>query len=215
MRLRNFWMQMGCSFVIVLLLLFAGQVALAVLYAIGSLIYVVVDDRKTVYGEKHQIALEKKYPASAMPDTEYVVSDRTIVLKDSFVKDALLSTINFTDYSSRKRKDKKLLDQFYSSIMAGEYALGKYVITKKEIVPGNDSPTEYYVYCNERSFAIFEHVFNKCNVGDCLVAVAVKGMPGSSTVIWLNAENEQHLVAQNNQFYQFKYLGVKVRSEAN
>lgn len=215
MRLRNFCVQMGFALFVAVILLFAGQYALAVLYVIGHLIWAIFGDRQTVYGEKSKIALEEKYIAHAIPDTKYVVADKPVVLKDSFVKAALLDTINFTDYSSKKRQDKKLLEQFYSAVMAGEYIFDQYVITKKEIVPGNDSPTEYYVYSNQKGFEIFEHVFNKCNVGDCLVEIYVKGMPCSSTIIWLNTENEHHLVARKNYFYQFKYLGLRARSETN
>ena len=205
MRLRNFCVQMGFALFVAVILLFAGQYALAVLYVIGHLIWAYFGDRQTVYGEKSKMALEEKYPARAMPDTEYIVSDRSVVLKDSFVKKALLDTINFTDYSSKKRQDKKLLDQFYSAVMAGEYTFKQYVVTKTKTVPGNDSPDEYYAYSNERGFEIFDHIFKKCRIGDCLVEVAVKGMPISSILILLNTENVQHLVAWQNRFYQFKY----------
>ena len=205
MRLRNFCVQMGFALVMAVILLFLGQYTFAVLYVIGHLIWAIFGDRKTVYGEKFKIALEEKYIAHAIPDTKYVISDKPVVLKDSFVKAALLDTINFTDYSSKKRQDRNLLDQFYSSVMAGEYSFHQHVVTRTELVPGNDFSDDYYAYSNEKCFGIYDYVFKKCNVGDSLVEVTVKGMPISSIGIWLNSENEQHLIAWQNRFYQFKY----------
>ena len=103
-------------------------------------------DRQTVYGEKHKKSLAEKYPANSMPDTQYNVGDQTIILRDSFVKAALVDTIYFTDYSSKKKQDKKFLENFYSAAMAGEYTLEQYTVTKTEPVPGNDSSDDYYAY---------------------------------------------------------------------
>jgi len=215
MRLRNSLFQMGFAIFVAILLMVEGQFSLAVLFIIIHLVWVLFGDRQTINGEKNKKALAEKYPPSTMPDTKYVVSDKTVVLKDSFVKEALLGTIVFTDYSSRNRQDKELLDQFYSTVMAGGYVFCQYFVTKKEIVPGNDSPTEYRIYSNQKEYKIMEHVFNKCSVGDCLVEITVKGMPCSSIIIWLNTEDDNHLVARTNSFYQFKYLGLRTGSDAN
>lgn len=206
MRLRNFCVQMGFAlFVAVILVVFVHNVPLAVLYVIGHLIWAFFSDRQTVYGDKHKKSLAEKYPANSMPDTQYNVGDQTIILRDSFVKAALVDTIYFTDYSSKKKQDKKFLENFYSAAMAGEYTLEQYTVTKTELVPGNDSSDDYYAYSAGRRFEINNSAFKRCNIGDCVVGVTVKGMPIHSVLILLNAENEQPLVAWQNHFYQLKY----------
>jgi len=205
-RLRNFCVQMGFAlFVAVILAVFVHNVPLAVLYVIGHLIWAFFSDRQTVYGEKHKKSLAEKYPAYSMPDTQYNVGDQTIILRDSFVKAALVDTIYFTDYSSKKKQDKKFLENFYSAAMAGEYTLEQYTVTKTELVPGNDSSDDYYVYSDGRRFEINNSAFKKCSIGDCVVGVTVRGMPIHSVLILINAEHEQPLVAWQNHFYQLKY----------
>ena len=70
------------------------------------------------------------------------------------MKAALVDTIYFTDYSSKKKQDKKFLENFYSAAMAGECTLEQYTVTKTELVPGNDSSDDYYVYSAGRRFEI-------------------------------------------------------------
>lgn len=199
MRLRNFCVQMGFAlFVALILILFVHNIPLAILYVIGHLIWALVNDRRYVRGEIVRKALEEKYPARAMPDTQYTVGDRTVTLKDDFVKAALLKTISYTYYESKKQKDKTRLEQFYSAVMTGEYTLQPWEVTKIEYHPGNDSPDEYYVYSGSRRVAILET--KQCKIGDCLVEVTVKNMPYSAATIWLDAENEQQAVVSQITF---------------
>ena len=57
-----------------------------------------------------------------------------------------MDTIYFTDYSSKKKQDKKFFENFYSAAMAGEYTLEQYTVTKTELVPENDSSDDYFAY---------------------------------------------------------------------
>lgn len=206
MRLRNFCIQMGFAlFVSLILIVFFHNVSLAVLYVVGHLVWAFFSDRKTVYAEKQKKILEEKYPTNLMPDMQYDIGEKTIILKDSFVKKVLIDTIDFDSYSSKKKQDKKILENFFSATMAGEYTLEQFIITKTEIVPGNDSSDEYYAYSNGKRFEIQSAAYKRCNTGVCLVAVTVKGMPIHSILILLDVDNEQPLVAWHNSLYQLKY----------
>lgn len=201
MRLRNFLIQMGFAlFVAMILAVFAHNIPLAILYVVGHLIWAFFSDRKTVCGERAKASLEAKYPEIAKANTDYQVGGKTVSLKDQFVKSALLDTICFSDYST---KNNSLLEHFYSSTMAGNYQLHQYVISKKEFVPGNDSSDEYYIYCNEKKFEIFEGVYKKCKVGDSIVSVKINGLSIFSILIWLDSEDNMHKVAWQNKLYRF------------
>lgn len=206
MRLRNFCVQMGLAlFVAVILIVFFHRVSLAVLYVVGHLVWAFFSDRKTVYAEKQKKVLEEKYPTNLMPDMQYDIGEKTIILKDSFVKKVLIDTIDFDSYSSKKKQDKKILENFFSAIMAGEYTLEQFIITKTEMVPCNDAPDEYYAYSNGKRFEIQSAAYKRCNTGVHVVAVTVKGMAIHSVLILLDYDNEQPLVAWQNHFYQLKY----------
>lgn len=137
--------------------------------------------------------------------------EKTVTLKDRFVKSALLDTICFSDYYA---KNNSLLEHFYSATMAGNYQLHQHVISKKEFVPGNDSSDEYYIYCKEERFEIFEGVYKKCKVGDSIGSVKINGLSIFSVLIWLDSEDNMHKVAWLNKLYSIS-LCTSTRTDAS
>lgn len=211
LRLRNFCVQMGYALfvgLILFVLLYKMplhiRIAPGALYVAFHLIWAFFSDRQTVYGQKSQVLLAEKYPDVPKPDTEYTVDGKTAILKDAFIKSALLNTIFLPDYYAKKKRDREILETFYSSVKAGNYTLHQYVISKKEWEQGNDCADSYYIHCNERRWEIIKSIYSKCNVGDQVVEVSVAGMPVSSLLIWLDPAGVQHPVAWQNNFYQIK-----------
>lgn len=192
----------------------AGQIPIILLFGVVPIVASVLmkwsDHKAKKQGketrtEKANRIYQETMKASGKNAQVKEIGDQTIILRDSFVKAALVDTIYFTDYSSKKKQDKKFLENFYSAAMAGEYTLEQYTVTKTELVPGNDSPDYYYVYSDGIRFEINNSAFKKCSIGDCVVGVTVRGMPIHSVLILINAEHEQPLVAWQNHFYQLKY----------
>lgn len=207
MRLRNFCVHMLVALIIAAIgFLVSREGAVSIFVIVFNLIWALNNARKSTNSEKYKIVLEEKFEENLMPDIQYAVGDKTVVLRDKFVKTAMIDTLKFTDYSAKKKKDKEFLEKFFSAIMFGEYNLEQYIVTKTELVPGNDSPDNYYVYCNGKRFEINHTAYEKCSIGDCIVSVTVNEMPTYSVLILLRVQNNEALVAAKNDFCRMKFL---------